>query len=177
MNSARTSHSAFKTFSAPLARLAAASLCMGAFTLSTPAVAGGDSVAGTLFGAGAGVLLGQAFGGQQGAVVGGVVGAVAGHAIASADRHPQAAVHYSSRGWAYPYAPPPPVVTWGAPTVVYPPHAVVVAPRPHYYPVPVTVVVPTAPPRGWAHGRGHGHGYGYGYEQHYRPKHSRHHWD
>lgn len=157
------------------ARPGAALLLAGAVCVSTPASASPDALAGTLFGAGAGALVGQAVGGQQGAVVGGIVGAVAGHAVASSyDPHPRAHGGYArphARGYAWSPYPPPPVVAWGVPpSVVYPPHAVVIAPRPVYAPVPATVVIP-APVHYW------NRGYAPEPRHHRRDRHHRHHWD
>lgn len=152
-------------------RAAAAVLAICGLSFSLPAAAGGDVVAGTLFGAGAGALVGQAFGGRQGAVVGGVIGAVAGNALASHDRHhryhghnhgvtvyPQAAVypvHPPHVGWSapvYPVGPAPAYVHVG-PSYL-PPPAVYVAPRPIYYPPPAVVYQPVRP-RHWDHHHHH----------------------
>jgi hypothetical protein len=55
--------------------------------------------------------------------------------------------------------------------VVYPPHAVVIAPRPVYAPVPATVVVPASAVHYWDRG------YAHEPRRHRRDRHHRHHWD
>lgn len=99
---------------------------------SSPVLAGHDTVAGALLGAGLGAVIGHGVGGDRGAVIGGAVGAVAGASIANADGRYER-THYE------------------APRAYYPP------PRPRYYdetPVfvrrnPVVVEQITYPPRGY----------------------------
>lgn len=73
-----------KTIISPKAGVAAvgALVLAGGMSAHQVAQAGGERVAGTLFGAGVGALAGQRFGGREGAIVGGAIGAVVGNQLA-----------------------------------------------------------------------------------------------
>lgn len=113
-------------------------------SITGPALAGSDAVAGAIIGAGLGVAIGHSIDGRDGAVIGGSLGAVAG-AVLAGDRddryrHPHRDRHVHHVRYVepvYAYAPRHVVHYRPAPVVVYRPQPVRYQPRPVvYYPAP-----------------------------------------